>query len=344
MVGVGIIGTGNMGADHARRVHARTHGARLVALCDTDPGRLAALAAELGARAESDAARLIGSADVDAVIVAAASETHPDLVLACIAAGKPVLCEKPLALTAEGCLPVLEAEAASGRHLVSLGYMRRFDSGYQAIRAAVHDGSVGIPVAIHCIHRNRTVPLGFTAARTLSESVVHEIDVVRWLLGDEIVAITVLPGRRKRSTTGGLDDPLLVILETASGVLIDVEAHVTAGYGYDVRCELVGSAGYATLGMPTATLVNTSTAASQGITDDWLGRFGPAYDAEVQAWLDTLADSAVGANSWDGYVSAFVAAAAVRALDSRERVAFELPPRPAFYDPSDDLGGGSPSP
>lgn len=338
MIGIGVIGTGNMGADHARRIRERINGTRLVALFDTDPDRLASLAAHLDARAEPSASALIESGDVDAVVVAAASEAHPDLVLACIAAGKPVLCEKPLALTAEACLPVLDAEAAIGRRLTALGFMRRFDPGYRAIKAALDEGSIGIPLAIHCIHRNRSVPPGFTAARTLSESVVHEIDVIRWLLADEIVAVTVLAGRRNPAAPRDLDDPLMVLLETESGVLVDVEAHVTAGYGYDVRCEVVGSAGYATLGVETPATVSVAAARSQGIAEDWLGRFGQAYDVEVQAWVDalsagTLAGSHVGASSWDGYVSAIVAAASVRALESGTRVPVTLPPRPALYDP-----------
>jgi myo-inositol 2-dehydrogenase / D-chiro-inositol 1-dehydrogenase len=141
-VRVGVIGTGIMGADHIATLHRRVTGAAVTVVADLDPARAEAAAAALpGGRATGDGLALIGDPDVDAVVVASPDATHADLTLAAVAAGKPVMCEKPLAPTLPECLRVVEAEraamAAGGRPLVSVGFMRRFDPGYLELKAAL---------------------------------------------------------------------------------------------------------------------------------------------------------------------------------------------------------------
>ena len=133
-------------------------------------------------------------------MVASFDTTHEAFVLACIEAGKPVLCEKPLATTADACLRVIDAEVAAGRRLVSLGFMRRFDPAYGEIKDGLDDGGVGAVLLVHCAHRNAVAPPIYTSEMLITSSLVHEIDVTRWLLGEEIVAATV---RAPRSTTRG---------------------------------------------------------------------------------------------------------------------------------------------
>ena len=126
---------------------------------------------------------LIGSDRIEAVIIASPDATHAELTLPCLAAGKPVLCEKPLASSATDALRVVEAEVALNRRLIQVGYMRRFDPGYQAMKRIKDEGGVGATVLLHNVHRNARAPEWFTGAMSVTNSFVHEIDISRWLTG-----------------------------------------------------------------------------------------------------------------------------------------------------------------
>ena len=196
---------------------------------------------------------LIGDSSVDAVLVTSWGPTHEEHVLAAIAAGKPVFCEKPLAPTGEACLRIIEAEMAGGRRLVQVGFMRRYDAGYHALKAALDGGEIGAPLLMHCAHRNSSVPpYGFTTEMMVSDSAIHEIDLVRWLFDEDVVATGILKPRRSSKGRADLHDPLIVLLEMASGVLVDVEVFVNARYGYDIRGEIVGESGTVALAEPAA--------------------------------------------------------------------------------------------
>ena len=139
-VAVGVIGTGVMGSEHVRLVRRETPGAHLAGVFDADLARARAAAA--GAIVFSDPRSLIASNDVDAVILASPDATHAELTLACLEAGKPVLCEKPLAPSAAEALRVVQAEVALKRRLIQVGYMRRFDPGYQEMKRIKDEGGV----------------------------------------------------------------------------------------------------------------------------------------------------------------------------------------------------------
>jgi myo-inositol 2-dehydrogenase/D-chiro-inositol 1-dehydrogenase len=325
---IGVIGTGVMGADHARTLSATISGATVEAVFDVDTRRAAAAAA--GGRVLDDPLALIKDVDVDAVLIASSDATHEEFVLAGIAAGKPVLCEKPLAPDVAGCLRIVDAELAVGRRLVSVGFMRRYDAGYAALKQTLAAGEVGAPLLMHCVHRNASVPEAFTSSMLVTSSAAHEIDITRWLLGEEIVAVS--SHRPKASSlVGALQDPQFLVFETASGVLVDVEVFVNARYGYDVRCELVGERGTATLAPEAPTLVRRDGSASSAIPHDWRDRFAGAYGRELQDWVDGIgAGTARGASAWDGYAATAVAQAGVAALESG-RTAVELVTKPPLY-------------
>jgi myo-inositol 2-dehydrogenase/D-chiro-inositol 1-dehydrogenase len=322
----GIIGTGVMGADHARLIGTAVSGATLGAVYDVDAVRAATVASTVpGTRVLDDPRRLIGDGDVDAVLVASADPTHEEYVLASIAAGKPVLCEKPLAPTVEGCQHILDSEDAAGRRLVSVGFMRRYDPGYLAMKSTVDSGDLGAPLLLHCVHRNPTFPVGAPGSLLITSSAVHEIDISRWLLGDEIVAATVYTPRRSRSA-GSTQDPQFLVLESASGVLIDIEVFVNARYGYDVRCELVAEDGTASLDAPPPTLVRKDFATGRELPADWRPRFAEAYRRELQDFVDGLRTDGVprGASARDGYLATVVAQACVAALETGTRQEVKL--------------------
>ena len=241
-VRVGVIGTGMIGQDHIRRITQVLSGGKVVAVSDVDAARAGQVAAGLPAATVHPTGQdLIAHGGVDAVLVASWGAAHEEHVLAAISAGKPVFCEKPLAPTEEACLRIVEAEMAAGRRLVQVGFMRRYDAGYHALKAALEAGEIGAPLLMHCAHRNPSVPpYGFTTEMMVSDSAVHEIDLVRWLFSEDIVATNILKPRRSSKGSAELHDPLIVLLEMASGVLVDVEVFVNATYGYDIRGEIVG--------------------------------------------------------------------------------------------------------
>jgi myo-inositol 2-dehydrogenase/D-chiro-inositol 1-dehydrogenase len=331
-VRIGVIGTGNIGSDHVRRLSAEVAGAEVGAVFDVDTQRAATVAAGVGARAHADALDVIDDPAVDAVVIASPGDTHAALALACIAAGKPVLCEKPLATTGSDALKVLEAEAAYGRRLVQVGFMRRYDAGYLRVKAAMDGGDIGEALLLHCIHRNPSVPPTFTSDMALTDSVIHEIDTARWLLGEEITGATVVRTRRSPLAAEHLLDPQLVLLETESGVVVEVEVFVNCRYGYDVRCEVVGATGTVSLEAPTTGAVTSGGVLARPVPADWRERFGPAYHAELQQWVDNLRAGTVGGPSaWDGYAGTAVAEACVGSLVSGRTTTVALAERPALY-------------
>lgn len=320
---VGVIGTGVMGAEHARLLRCATNGAHLAAVCDADEGR-ASLAAQ-GAAVFTDAHALIASDKVEAVVIASPDATHAGYALACLAAGKPVLCEKPIAATAAEGLTIVQAETALGRRLVTVGFMRRFDPAYAEMQNARATGRIGAAVLLHNTHRNQSAPDWFTGAMAVTNSFVHEIDISRWLLGSEMVSAQVT------SAPGG--DPMMVTMQSDKGEIVSTEIHMNAAYGYHVHAQLVGRSGTIEMAAPTRTLTNLSGAQSFGFPPNWVPRFTEAYRLQLQAWVDaTTAGRTVGASAWDGYVTTAIAEQIVDGMASggSTRLTFPLA-RPALY-------------
>jgi myo-inositol 2-dehydrogenase/D-chiro-inositol 1-dehydrogenase len=334
-VRVGVIGTGMIGQDHIRRITEVVPGGRVTAVTDADMPRAGQVAAGLpGARLHKTGQDLIADPGVDAVLVTSWGATHEAYVLAAIAAGKRVFCEKPLAPTSAGAMRIVEAELAAGRRLVQVGFMRRYDPAYNALKDALDAGQVGAPLLMHCAHRNPSAPpYGFTTDMIVSDSAVHEMDLVRWLFDEEVAAATIVrPRATSRAAAEGLQDPLLLLLEMASGVLVDVEVFVNAGYGYDIRAEVVGEAGTLTLADAGGVSVARQGHRESRVPADWRERFARAFDIEFTQWLAAVAAGTVtGASAWDGYAAAVVTDHCLRALSTGERVAVTMPERPDFY-------------
>jgi myo-inositol 2-dehydrogenase / D-chiro-inositol 1-dehydrogenase len=333
-VRVGVIGVGMIGEDHIRRLTQVLSGAGVVAVTDVDADRAAAVAERAGgARVHGSGQDLVADGEVDAVLVASWGPTHAEYVLACLAAGKPVFCEKPLATTQDDCLRIVAAEVALGRRLVQVGFMRRYDAAYRALKAVLAEGTIGPPTMFHSAHRNPSVPSHYTADMAITDTAVHDIDAARWLLDEEIAAATVLRPRRSSRAEGDLQDPMILLLETAGGVLVDVEIAVTIGYGYDIRGEVVGETGTAALGDGGEVVVRAAGTRSGRVPVDWRERFLRAYDVELQEWLDAVAaGTCTGPSSWDGYAATAVADAGLAALRTGERAAVSLVDRPDLYD------------
>jgi myo-inositol 2-dehydrogenase/D-chiro-inositol 1-dehydrogenase len=330
---VGVIGTGMIGQDHIRRLTSVLSGARVAAVTDVDLDRARAVADGVpGAAVHAGGQDLIEDAGVDAVVVTSWGPTHEEYVLAAIAAGKQVFCEKPLATTREACDRIVDAEVAAGRRLVQVGFMRRFDPQYRAMKAVVTGGEIGAPLLMHAAHRNPSVPDFFTSDMTINDSTVHDIDVARWMFDDEIAAVTVLKGRISRKAKAGFNDPLLVLLEMRSGVIVDVEAMVNAGFGYDIRGEVVCEDGTVELSESAGAVVKHAGRYAGRVPETWKERFVGAFDLELQAWVDAVSTGGTsGPSAWDGYAATVACETSLAALRSGRHEEVVLRERPELY-------------
>jgi myo-inositol 2-dehydrogenase / D-chiro-inositol 1-dehydrogenase len=300
---VGVIGTGSMGAVHVRLLQTAVAGARVVAAADPAV-RLPGVPVH-----HVDPEALIADPAVAGVVIASPAPTHEPLVLACLAAGKPVLCEKPLAASAAACRRLVDADADG---LLTLGFMRRFDPAYVELRQRL--GEVGAPRLVHMVHRNASFRPEFTPEAVLTDSLVHEADMTRWLLEEEIARVSVF------AVGDGLHDPQTVVFETASGRVVDVEVFVAAGYGYEIRCEVVGSHGTLELAPPGLVVARRAGARAAEVPEPFERRFGEAYRRELQAWVD----GAPGPGAYDGYAATAVCEAAVASLHGGGTMAVAL--------------------
>jgi myo-inositol 2-dehydrogenase/D-chiro-inositol 1-dehydrogenase len=315
---VGVIGVGMMGADHAERLANRVANASLVAVADPDHARATELAGRFsGVTVHADPLDLVAADDVDAVVIASPGFVHEEQVLACIRAGKPVLCEKPLTMDAESSLRLVEAERQAGRPLVQVGFMRRFDPEYAAMKAMLDAGELGRLLLVHNVHRNKTVPDTFRSEMIVRDSLVHEVDVCRWLFGEEIVEITVHSPAPTGEAAEGVLDPQLAVFRMAGGGMATTEVFVNCGVGYEVRCEASAEHGNATVGLGSGVLVRSANRWGGDVPDDFRVRFGAAYDLEVQAWVDASRRGEVsGPTAWDGYAATVVCEAGMESLKS----------------------------
>jgi myo-inositol 2-dehydrogenase/D-chiro-inositol 1-dehydrogenase len=332
-VRVGVIGVGMIGEDHIRRLTQVIAGASVTAVTDVDFDR-ATKVADLygGATVHTTGQGVIADPDVDAIIVASWGPTHEEYVLAAISAGKPVFCEKPLATSEQACRNIIDAEVAAGRRLVQVGFMRRYDSSYRALKKAIDSGVVGAPLIYYSGHRNPSVPSHYTKDMAIVDTAVHDFDVTRWLLGEEFTSIQVLAAK-PNSLGGDLQDPLIMLLRTETGVLVTVETSVNIRYGYDIRGEVIGETGTVALAERGQVVLRTDNKVGVAVPEDWRERFIAAYDTEFGEWINAIAsgDGPTGPSSWDGYAAQVVCDAGVKALYSGETVAVELVEKPSIY-------------
>jgi myo-inositol 2-dehydrogenase/D-chiro-inositol 1-dehydrogenase len=329
---VAVLGVGVMGADHVARIDRKIKGARVAAVNDYVTEKAEQIAAGIdGCRAISDPLDAIADPDVDAVVLATPGPTHEKQLLACLEHGKPVMCEKPLTTDVATSLDVVKREAELGRKLIQVGFMRRFDDEYAALRAMIEAGELGEPLVMHCAHRNPAVPHNFNSEMVVRDSLVHEVDVTRFMFAEEVTSIQIVRPAANPGAPQGLADPQIAILRTASGKHVDVELFVTTGVAYEVRTEVVGEKGSAMIGLDV-NLVRKLAPGTWGgqITPGFRERFGRAYDTEIQRWVDAVrigdatGNYTDGPGAWDGYAAAAVCEAGVESLRSGRPVDVQL--------------------
>jgi len=317
-ISVGVIGTGGMGGMHAENLHRRVANARLAAVSDVDPERAGKVAERYGsAVVYTDGAELIRDESVEAVVIASPDPTHAPLVLECLKSEKPVLCEKPLADSAEGALEVVEAETGLGRKLVQVGFMRRYDPQHVAVKEALSSGAVGAPVVFKGWHRNADLDPGIDSAWVVVNATIHDIDSARWFIEEEIEEVYVRGMNTAPKLGEDVWDVQLIQFSTTGGRMGSIETNVVSGYGYEVGVEVVGESGVVRSAPPAGAVVRRDFAASQRIEEGWLDRFQAAYVIEVQEWVASLQSGRpTGPDAWDGYASLVVADACIASLRS----------------------------
>jgi myo-inositol 2-dehydrogenase/D-chiro-inositol 1-dehydrogenase len=330
---IAVVGAGMMGGDHVARITHRISGARVAAIVEPDEARAKAAAVNApDAVVRTDIREALDHDDLDAVLIATPGQFHEPVLLPAIEAGVSIFCEKPLTPDSESALRILEAEQRLDRPHIQVGFMRRFDAEYIALRELIASGDAGPLMLMHCVHRNPSAPPGFTDAMLITDSVVHEIDVVPWLAGERIVAVDVRMPRPNSLAPAGVHDPQLVFIELESGVIATVEINVSVQFGYQVTTQAVFERGVAEIGQTAGLKLwrDGRWGAAEHMT--FKTRFGAAFDAEIQRWVDAAHRGTIdGPSAWDGYVVAAGCEAGVAAQKTGRRVEVRTVPRPAFY-------------
>lgn len=329
---IGLVGTGGIGRTHIERVNEKLQGGKVVACADPASEFGLSVAEKYGLKGYADPLEMINDPDIDAVMCCTADPYHEEYVLASVKAGKYIFCEKPLAPKADACKRIVEAELAAGKQYVQVGFMRRYDAGYKQLKAAIESGNYGEPLLLHCAHRNPQVPDDWDNTMAVENSMVHEIDVLRWLLGEDYATAEVRYGKSTNNGPKDLHDPQIMILTTTSGVRIDVESFVNNYNDYDIKCEIVCDG--AVLNMPEPNYISVNAKAQKGraMYTDCFSRFADAYNDEIQAWINASKEGRVdGPTAWDGYACQVAAAAASKARDTQTIVPVVYDEMPELY-------------
>lgn len=328
-----VVGAGVMGTDHIARITRKIAGATVSAIVEPDAGRAAAAAGLVpGVAMFPRIEDALEAGAVDAALIAAPAQFHEPVLLSVLRAGLPILCEKPLTPDPESAWRILEAEQEGGRQLIQVGFMRRFDPHYRQLRAIISAGTAGKLLMLHAAHRNPSVPSGYTQDMLITDSVVHEFDIIPWLARSSIHTVEVRYGRRNSLGPAHLRQPVLVLMELESGVLADVEMSASARFGYQVATEAVLESGVARIGQPAGLQLWHDERFQIAEHASYTSRFSEAYDAEVQAWADAARRGAIaGPSAWDAYAAAVACATGVQALSAPGPVSLDLPAVPDFY-------------
>ena len=314
-----LIGCGMIGREHIERIQNRIRNARIVAVCDVfeEGAKKGAEIAGAGTKVYTDFNEAINDPDVNAVVVTTPGQFHKGPVLAAIKAGKPVFSEKPLANTAADGKEIVEAEMAGGKHLVQVGFMRRYDRGYRQVKELIDSGKFGAPMVIKCTHRADGVADDYTTAMAVTDTAIHEIDVLPWLVNDEWDEVQCIMPKTNSKVKNALKDPQIMIMKTKGGIINMLEVNVNCGFGYDINCEVVCENGVVNLPCPSFPTVRYANEVSTKIEDNWILRFIDSYDVEIQDWVDhALKGETGGSSAWDGYVASITADALVKSQTS----------------------------
>lgn len=313
-LGIAVIGSGRAGMIHARNFAAGIDGARLVAMVDPVADARAAALAELGIeKGHADYRDALADPSIDAIVVVTPTVLHREIVVAAAAAGKHVLCEKPMAMDSAECALMIAACETAGVKL-QIGFMRRYARDFVAAKAALDSGRIGEPVLIKSLTRGPSVPQPwmYDIAKSngpLAEVNSHDIDALRWFAGDDMAEIYAIAGNYRcpeaRKEFPDFYDTVSMTVRFAKGAQGMIDGAVSVGYGYDARLEVLGTKGVLFVGsLEESSLVVCSAADSLLQTPavrSWRTLFIDAYREEDAAFVRCiLEDSAPSPSGRDG--------------------------------------------
>ena len=287
---LGVIGVGAMGARHAENIAHGVPEARLVAVFDAQPAAAARVAAALGCDQAASLEALLGRDDIDAVVVVSPPRFHAEHAVAALQAGKHVLLEKPMALILADT-DRISAAAARAKVRLQVGFMRRYDPAYAEAKRRIAAGDIGVPRLFKGIDRDQDAPVGpfGSAGRAdiLTDSAIHDFDVARWLMADEVVAVRATIAVIGDRATVPCPNLALVDLRFSRGAIGNVETLHGAKYGYDIRAEVVGTEGTLLIGgqRRTALTFLGVDGSTHDLVGHWLDRFGEAYRLEMSDFV-----------------------------------------------------------
>ncbi|GAA1615054.1 Gfo/Idh/MocA family protein [Nocardia ninae] len=293
-VTLGLAGTGRIGTSHAETLKNLPNVANVL-LADADPDRARTTATKLGLEFTPDLDTLF-AADLDGLIIATATDSHPDLICRAVDAGIPVFCEKPVAADIEGTLAVLD-HIQNSPTPVQIGFQRRFDAGYQAARTAITSGSLGWLHTLRATTLDPTPPPADYIPRSggiFRDCGVHDFDIIRWVTGREIVSVYATGSNRGDSffTDAGDVDTAAVLLRLDDDSLATVSLTRYNGAGYDVRLEALGSKGNAIVGLddrsPLTSVEPDYIPSTFPAYPGFMDRFRRAYTDELVAFVSVV--------------------------------------------------------
>lgn len=312
-----ILGAGRIGKVHARAV-AGTPGAKLIAIADPVASAAETVQAAYGCDIRSIDA-ILASTDVDAVVICTPTDTHADLIERFTDAGKAVFCEKPVDLSlarVKACIKVVEAN----KGCVMVGFNRRFDPDFMAVKAAIVAGSVGEVEMVTIISRDPGAPPADYITRSggiFRDMTIHDFDMARWLLGEEVETVMAAASVLTDKKIGLLGDfdSVNVILRTASGKQAIISNSRRATYGYDQRIEVLGSKGMVhaeNQGENRVVLADAAGFHAAPLLNFFMTRYIAAYANEIAAFVAAVqGDKAMPTTTHDGLMALALAEAAL---------------------------------
>ena len=329
---VGIIGLGIMGADHAKIIYSKNMNVSITAIYDKNINQSKKIAKIIkDVEIKNSPYDVISSKNVDAILIASPDYTHAEFTLACIKQKKPILCEKPLSPNLKDCEKIIEAETKLGKRLVQVGFMRRFDPAYKEMKKNYNSKKFGKALLLHCIHRCLSPPIFWKSTMAITNSLVHEFDISRWLLETEITELQIIKSNVRKDIS--FIDPIMAIIKCRNGVIIDVECNQNSNYGYDVRAELLCEKGSIIMNPHRNNELLQSTKHIFNYPKDWRPRFADAYRDQNQSWINSIINDSnfTGASSWDGMMATKNAEAGIKSLRSGKSILISSIKTPQLY-------------
>jgi len=322
---IGLIGAGRMGQVFAHHLANSVAEADFVAVADMDAALAHDTAARFGAAADySDYHKLLARQDIDAVVIATPTHTHPEVIIAAAQAGKHIFSEKPLALSLDACENAITSVEAAGVKF-QLGFMRRYDPGYAMAKKKIEAGVIGSPVMFKSVGRDpKRTTLEFARRENsgglIADMGVHDFDLARWLMGSEVERVSTEGGclvYPELADVGDIDNAV-INLKFENGAVGNIDVSRNAVYGYDIRTEILGSDGGLMIGkmQETPVLVMTRTGISYDTVPYFMQRFGEAYAAEIRDFVRCIVeDIEPDITGKDGWAATAIGIAATQSLD-----------------------------